>query len=226
MRKTTYFVLAVVLTISFVFFYFNQGFAKVLAAIPIVSALMGVTIQILRDQASFERAQFLADTQNSFIMGATSHMANVAFDKHVAFCEEYVVEVRETLATLFREGPTPSALNHAGNLAGIQQKHRVWLTPTIETELEKFEAALRLIGANAQLLRDAPGEARQSEIEEMYKTFAEVMGFAEWRGKQLTKERAQSMLITRIRSILGIEELTSMRMNIVHRSQIHSEKND
>lgn len=224
MRKVTYTILSIVLAISFFFFYMNEGFAQKLAVIPIVGALVGVIIQILRDQATFERSQLLADAQNSFFMGATSHMANVAFDKHVTFCEEYVIEVREAIGTLFREGATPNALNHAFNLAGIQQKYKVWLTPLIEAELEKFEAALRLIGANSQLVRDASREASQTDIQEMYRTLAEVMGVAEWRGEQLTKDRAQSMLITRLRSILGIEELTSMRMNIVHRSQAQFDK--
>jgi hypothetical protein len=35
----------------------------------------------------------LEEFRNRFALGATSHMANVAFDKYVEFCEEYMKNV-------------------------------------------------------------------------------------------------------------------------------------
>lgn len=152
-------------------------------------------------------------------MGAMSHMANRAFDKHVEFCEAYLAEAQETIGTLFAEGATPRALEHSYSLYRVQQKYRMWLTPKIEAELEKFERAIRTIGANARLVRESPGEARQADIQEMHKVFAEVMGFKDWRGEQLSRESSQAMLISRLRNILGTEELTEMRMKIAAKAR-------
>lgn len=91
-----------------------------ISTIPAVMALIGAVFQIFKDQAAFEKQLFLQQQQNQFTLGAASHMANVAFDKHVEFCEEYISEMHKTVSTLFTEGPTELALNHAANLYIIQ----------------------------------------------------------------------------------------------------------
>lgn len=187
-----------------------------LATIPAVGALAGALFQVFRDQAAHEKALLIVETQNRFALGASSHMANIAFDKHVEFCEEYVAEMQNTLITLFREGPTPKALEHSSALYGIQQKYRVWLTPELEFELDRFESALRNIGATAGYIRDAQdAEDRQKRIERMYSTFNEVVGVEQWKGAKLTEEVAMGMVIRRLRAVLGIAELTSMRKTLI-----------
>ena len=203
---------------SLAFYYWNPGSAAIqfLAGIPLVGSLVAALVQILRDQAAHERAMLILAEQNRFSLGASSHMASVAFDKHVQFSEEYAEEVHKALTTLFREGPTPEVLQHTGALYRLQQKYAVWLTSELEKDLETFESALRRIGANAgYVYGTSSGEHRQQKLDAMYQTFAQVMGFEEWQGQPLTDELAVSMLIRRLRAILGTEELTEMRSAIV-----------
>jgi hypothetical protein len=147
-------------------------------------------------------------------------MANVAFDRHVDFCEAYAAEVQNTLRTLLGRGPTEEVFKHTAELLPIQQKFAVWLTPQIESDLELFESALRRIAANATYLRNATDAAdREQRIAAMYKAFADVMGpkymGAEWNGEKLTEELAVTMVIRRLRRILGTEELTAVRAALV-----------
>ncbi len=217
--QKTYLGIAMVFVLSLWLFYSlpDGELIQRIAAIPVVGSLVGALFQILRDQAEYDRKLAQINIQNSFTLGATSHMANVAFDKHVLFCEEYVAEVHKAVSTLFRRGPTQEVLAHTGTLYTLQQKYSVWLTPQIEEDLEVFESALRQIGANAGYINDAPdAEDRPQRIAAMYKTFASVMGVkfmgtSEWQGESLSEELAVSMVIRKLRAILGIEELTKMR---------------
>lgn len=206
---------------SLIFFYWHPGgeFIQLLAGIPLVGSVVAALFQIMRDQAAHERALLILAAQNRFSLGASSHMANVAFDKHVQFSEEYAQEAHKTLTTLFREGPTEEVLKHTRALYTLQQKYAVWLTVHIETELEAFEAALRRIGATAGYVYGTSGaEDKQQKLDAMYRTFAEVMGFEEWQGERLTDHLAVSTMIRRLRSILGTEELTEMRTTIVSKA--------
>lgn len=159
----------------------------------------------------------MEEAKNRFTLGATSHMASVAFDKHVQFSEKYVAEVFATLETLFRKGPHQDALQHAYTLVGIRREWAVWLTPEIEAVLEKFEAAIRSIGADAQLVAAVPGE--QDAINEMFAEFAEVFGakygFKAWKGKAVSEEYAIETVIVALRNVLGISELTELRSALV-----------
>ena len=51
----------------------------------------------------------MEEAKNRFTVGAASHMANVAFDKHVQFCEAYSGEMFSALTTLFARGPHAEA---------------------------------------------------------------------------------------------------------------------
>ena len=98
----------------------------------------------------------------------------------------------------------------------IERKYAVWLTPPIEKELEPFERALRTIGANAFTLEQAPGEGKY--IEEMYSTFAKVIGLPEWDREPLTGELTVVAVIDKLRRVLGTEELSRLRGELVARA--------
>lgn len=221
--KQIYAAVGIIFALSALLYFFlpDTTFFQTLTAIPMVGSLLATLFVLLRDYMAHERAQQLIDTKNNFLVGASSHMANVAFDKHVEFAEEYVAEAQEALRTLFREGPTRDALPHAAKLYSIQEKYVVWLTVALEADLEKFEAALRKIGASAGLASETRGEPNyQKTVAAMYKTFADVlgqerMGSDEWEGEKLSEDRAVSMLIQRLRTILGTEELTTLRRRII-----------
>jgi len=186
-----------------------------LAAIPAIVALFAALLQIGRDRIAHERSLFMLESQNSFSIGATSHMAGVAFDKYSAFCEEYVKEMFNALATLGREGPRKTALEHAETLRSIRSKWAVWLTPEIDKRLEPLEKALRTIGSNAWLHEQAQGEA---DNREMFSTFAKVIGLENWQGERLTDELTVPAAINQLRRILGTEELNHLRSELVTRA--------
>lgn len=193
-------------------------------SIPAVGSLVSALFVLIKDYLAYERELLLQDRKNQFVVGASSHMANVAFDKHAEFAEKYVKEAQQALRTLFREGPTKDLLPHAAKLHSIQDEYVVWLTVSIEEQIDKFESAIRQIGAAAHLERqihDTPG--REERVAAMYKTFAEVvgaktMGSDQWNGEKLSEDRAVSMLIRRLRAVLGSEELTLLRGAIMQKA--------
>lgn len=120
--------LAIIFVASLVLIFFAPvDIVRQVAGIPAVGALVAALFSIFKDQVAHERAVLLLEAENAFSMGATSHMANVAFDKHVSFCEEYVEEMFKTLSTLFQEGPTEKAMEHAGALYQIRRRWALWL---------------------------------------------------------------------------------------------------
>ncbi len=128
------------------------GLLQAISAVPALGALFAALFQVFRDQAAFERQLVLQQQQLAFSLGAASHMASKAFDKHSEFCEKYMEEVHLTVQTLFREGPTQKALAHASNLVQLKSRYSTWLTKAILEGLVPFEAALRKIGASSYLV--------------------------------------------------------------------------
>ena len=196
---------------------------QTLAAIPIFGSLSAVVVQMFRDQATRQHERELAGSQNRFVLAAGSHMATTAFDKHVAFCEEYMAEVFVSLDTLFREGPTQKALEHSHQLHLIKRKHGLWVTSHIERRLEPFETALRGVGASNLISQQFPeSERHQNRINEMYRHFAEVLGTehmgSEWEGKAITDTAAVSRVVSHLREVLGVEELTRLRTAVVEQA--------
>lgn len=218
--RTRYAVLAVVFVASLaaatLFHFFPVSIVGDLAGIPAIVALFGALFQLSRDSIAYDRSVRLEDAKNRFTVGATSHMANVAFDKHVQFCEEHAAEINRTLTFLFRRGPHGDVLQHANTLMDIRIKWTVWLTPEIEARLIGFEGALRTIGAQAELLAELRGDEDRAEpIRRAYGTFAAVMGWEAWRGEPVTRDLAAEKVIDGLRTVLGISELTRLRAELV-----------
>jgi hypothetical protein len=135
--------------------------------------------------------------------------------------------MHKTVSTLFAEGPTELALNHAANLYKIQQKYTTWLTPSISESINPFEQALRKIGANAQFVRYTIGtgdEGRTQAIREMYDTFKDVLNVKKDESKPLNEEIATTAIINKLRAVLGIEKLTMLRQCLIEKSSSTLEK--
>lgn len=86
------------------------------------------------------------EQQNYFSLSATSHMAQVAFDRHVEFCEEYINELQLIIHELFRDANHKKGMDYFYQLKAIKDKHRVWVTQSIETVLKPVESALWNMG--------------------------------------------------------------------------------
>jgi hypothetical protein len=219
-NQITYTSLAAVFIISLsVVIFVTREIIQIFAGIPLVVSLVAVLYQIMRDQVTHDRALLAMDHQNRFALGASSHMANVAFDKHVEFCEEYVKAALEALQSIYRAGPSQDQLKHSAKLLSVREKYAVWITSKIEEDLQPFETALRQMGASAGYVDSTTGDPsatqRQQHINLMYTILAKITNQKEWEGQELTDELAVSTLIRRLRAILGTEELNEMRHTLV-----------
>lgn len=192
-----------------------------IAATPAVMALIVALWQIFRDQASFEKNQQLQRQQQIFSLGTTSHMANLAFDKHVEFCEKYMYEIHETVNTLFREGPTDKAFEHVGHFVELQRQYAAWIPKDVAIALDPFVRAVNKIAALSGLetsLGSSDPKGRANAIEEMYKVFYEVMQINDPKNVNGNSDVAIEEVKERVRAILGIEQLTRMRRKLVQQA--------
>jgi hypothetical protein len=80
---------------------------------------------------------------------------------------------------------------------------------------QPFEKALRTIGAHAWVNEQAPGEG---DIREMFATFAKVIGLPEWDKEPPTGELTVTAAIDKLRRVLGTEELSRLRGELVARA--------
>ena len=216
----TYGILLAILVLSFggAWIFPAEDVLKAVIASPGVLALLSALFQLLRDQAAHEKQLEIQNNQFKFTLGAASHMANTAFDKHVEFCEKYMAEIHACVTTLFREGDTPEALKHANQLYELRLEYAVWLTDKINEQLEKFESAIRKLGANAQFVRSTTGSAQYANqrtiiIEKSFNLFLEILGIDET--KELNEEYTVEAVKKKVRAILGVEELTKLREHLV-----------
>jgi len=198
----------------------DDSIMRLIAGIPFAGSLVSALLQFLRDQVAYERSLLMQDANHRFVLGVSSHMANVAFDKHVEFSEAYLTEAQAALITLFQYGPSEEVAKHAGALFEVRKRYVVWLTASVEDSLDPFEAALRRIAADAWYIKAISGEpqeskARQNAVTSMYNTLARVLGFKEWDGAMLTDELAITGLVRNLRGLLGTAELTQMRSLLV-----------
>lgn len=222
--------LGVVALVSFVVAWFlpTTDIMHGILGSPAIVALIGVVYQIFRDHATYEKTLALQRDQQHFALGVTSHMATVAFDKHVKFCESYISQMQETLATLFREGPTKECLSLASKLADIRLSFRTWLTSDIQDKIMPFEDALQRIGGNHIMLESLPvGDVRAKMVEEMHNTFADVLGLSrlEKRGNNDPTVVA-GLIMDHLQDILGVNQLVRLRIKLVDEAVKTLEKKD
>ncbi|MBI4795495.1 MAG: hypothetical protein HY790_06590 [Deltaproteobacteria bacterium] len=121
----------------------------------------------------------------------------------------------KTAKTLIQEGPTPKALTHSSNLYTIQQKYVAWLTPDILPVIDKFEAALRGIGVRAQNEPYFHKTGNLDMVNQMYDNLYNVLGITKEEGKQVESEIAATTIINFFQKLLGIEELTQIRRQLL-----------
>ncbi|MEW8040450.1 MAG: hypothetical protein AB2800_09710 [Candidatus Thiodiazotropha endolucinida] len=195
---------------------------KGIYASPGLLALFGILYQILRDQSAHERSLEIQKRQQIFNIGATSHMANVAFDKHVEFCEKYMQEVHETVSTLYREGPTENALSHAGKFHMLRQEYAAWLTDEINENLFPFEQALRNLGAGKQFINTTIGisqyqEQRLMHIKKVYEDFSKILTVE--KGEEPDPIIATEVVKKKVRDILDIEDLVQLRKRLIEEAK-------
>jgi hypothetical protein len=193
-----------------------DGIFKGILSLPGVGALVYVLYQLVRDEQQHERSILLQNKQQDFILSTSSYFAQVAYDKHVLFSEEYINRVQEGRQELFRDGASPKTLNIGSDLVAIRKKHSAWLTEEIENQLKPFEKVLIEIGAKEGYLQRTIGEGmneqRRIAIDKIYKSFGLVLGHQKPQNDQ-EAELNIDKVIDKIRDILGIKEITKLRIS-------------
>jgi hypothetical protein len=130
----------------------------------------------------------LQEMQNTFSTGATSHMATVAFDKHICFCEAYAKEVSKALQSLAQETTSQEPLD-VGSLFRIRQDWALWLTNEIDSWLQQYEGRITQLGGEAPVV-DADGN-------------------------RVWNDASIRIAIAFLRGILRTEELTALRNEFI-----------
>ena len=198
-----------------------EGILKGIAASPGLLAMLTAVFQVLRDQAAFEKQLIIQKNQFRYSIGAASHMANTAFDKHAEFCEKYMAEIHVVLHKLFQKAETAEALEHAWKLHSLREEYAVWLTDEINEELGKFEAALRKLGATAHFVQttvgsEAHAQQRSLRIGQNSDLFDEILHIDET--KEINEEHAIDAVKKKVRKILGVAELTRLREHLISKA--------
>ena len=192
----------------------TNDFFKGFLALPAAGSLIMFLYEAYRDNRMHERSLEIQNRDQDYVLATASHMADVAYDKHVLFCEEYIHRVQSGLQELFRDGPTYKALDFGRELVNIRQRHASWLTKEIEAKLKPFEEALIEIGAKEGLIDRLPaGEQRTAAVEKVYKTFGLILEFERYENER-EESIAISNIIEYIRGILGITILTELRQKV------------
>lgn len=184
---------------------------QALIALPGAAGLLIALWEVIMARIEHQHRVEEASADNAFVLSATSHMAEKAFDKHVEFCEKYVAKANEGLALLFREGPTKKALDIARDLYLVRREFVLWETREVSDYLDKFEQALRNIGADEFYLEHVPkGDERSRIVERVFETFRAIVEIKDSPDKP-TAEVAVSRIIDNLRDHLGISKLTALR---------------
>lgn len=217
----TYIGLTIIFAASVVCAYFLpiNEILKNVTAMPAAAALVAAIYQLLRDQAAFERRDYLQRQQQIFNLGTTSHMASVAFDKHAEFCEKYMSEVHETMGDLAKKGPkSPNVDDHLKKLVLLKREYAAWVPKDVAVQLEPFENKLRDMSLQAGIVedyKDQPGKEKSNAVKAMYEVYRSVMGIGDVDIAKDSQEVSAEDVKERIRSILGINDLTKMRKLLV-----------
>ncbi len=222
--KLTLGLLALVTLVAFVLAYTlpTTELMKGIVATPGILGMLWILYQLIRDEAAFERNKKIQNMQQTFGLGASSHMANKVFDKHVEFCEKYLAEVHRVANQLFREGPTEEAVSLGNGFYTLKLEYAAWINDEISDLLFPFEQALRELGAkkgfiNSTMNIEAYAEARQKKIPQVHEEYSKILNL----GNSDTPDPlvAIESVIIKARSILDLDELIWLRKEIIKQAK-------
>lgn len=195
------------------------------ASIPLTGAMTAALFLIFREQIAHDRAVAIMNSQHGFTMGASSHMANVAFDKHAEFCEKYLAEIYRTVSTLFKDGPAEIVGNHASSLFRLRMEYVVWLNTEIDQKLLELEEPLAKISELSHEIRtsedNAEIETKRKERLILYKDFLgkELLADSSKEKLSIEDEKSVTAIIQKVRAILDVEALTKIRAELIKKAQ-------
>mgnify|MGYP000319827968 CR=1 FL=1 len=187
-----------------------------IASLPFIGVILSCLFKLFRDDMEQQRKLQLQENEHKFHIGASSHMANIAFDKHIEFCEEYLREVDNLETILWQQGPTEKAIIHANNLWNLRKKYTAWITLEISQKLGPFEQKVRELGANQGYVEAMKGtegntDGKRDVLQELMNSFKEIINRSDE-----DHPNSVNMIREEIRDILQINKLTKIRTNIIN----------
>lgn len=192
--------------------------------VPGFFALITLVVEAWRDKRTHERNLDLLSRQQANSLAIASHMATVIFDRQVEFCETYFELAHNILLELFTTGPTKIALTKAHELYRIRFRYSPWLSPQIESGLLPFEKALREIGSSAQMVEmNLPQPQHELFVKKMFDAFIKISDISEPLEGD-SPEEAISSIITHLRNVVGVNQLTNLRDQAIQTATIRNEK--
>lgn len=184
-------------------------------ALPGVGALLVALFQVFRDQTAHEKSLELQNKQQFFNLGVASHMANVVFDKHILFSEQYIAKMQECLSDLVVTGPPGNSLKFSSELIDIRLSFRAWITEDLYVKLSPFENALTEIGAKKFALEGLPpGEKRKREVQVMFDLFSNVLGYNS--EGPVCEEITPGKIISHLQDLLGVRQMNRLRSAVIN----------
>jgi len=166
-----------------------------------------------------EFATQLKTLDQSFALGAASHMAEVTFDHHVQFCEEYANAFLERLPNLIGSGPSEKVEDISRELHKVRRKFELWITRDLATRLDKFEKAIFSMATDTILLRDLHGPERLPIIERKQNTWLQVTGFIQTEPDGVVdEEKDHRAVLQALQMVLGVDRLTELRRRTLERA--------
>ena len=138
-------------------------------------------------------------------------MANVVFDKQVAFSEQYTQKLSVIIRKLVLEGPSPEAISFGNELRNLRISFAPWLSKDLNEKLLPYEQALREIGALAELNKLAPNDPhRSATIMKMYSTVSKFLGINFGESEKEPEDFAL-IILEHLQEIIGIPDLEQLR---------------
>ena len=153
------------------------------------------------------------DRQRSdrFSLGTNSSMANLAFERQVAFAERYASELVVILRSLHREGSTEDTISFSNKLYRIRQDYILWLPNEATKKLQKMESALTRVGIKTRQLKAKHTPAERGPIlDEIDALFVNLLTL-DIDSFEQPVDYSITVAINNLREIIGIDQLTDLR---------------
>ncbi len=218
MRKTIILITVFILSLLVAIIQ-SDPFFRSISTIPAILSLIGILWQYVRDEMAYENNRRLQNEQNQFNLAATSHMANIVFEKQVAFCEEYIVTLDQALSHLLKDGPSKAIEEFLDRLVATKKKYVTWLSSELVERLEVIESEMRRIVVSDYLINHVQQKEPERSIylSEMRKSFNRLIGVNNKDDEFDSKQTVKNVL-EYVKGILGITELETLRREMVSRS--------
>jgi hypothetical protein len=210
-------IIAFALLSAAVFFKDNVFVANLLSLLA-TGGIASFFYQIYHHARAEEHEREMQEKRDMFELGASSHMANTAFNKHLKFCEEYIKCVDDGISSLYRNGPSVDVGKTFTLLMEIRRKYAIWINKNIGDNLRPFENALMDMFQGENRLKSLPvGEKRTKVVEETSALFEKILITKE-DDKEKEKELKRDYILDHLQRVLGIDKLYILRQEILDRA--------